>query len=239
MHFLPLTLATIAADLALDETLLQAAEAGTIGEVLRVWERPEPAIVLGAAGRLDADVDRDRATAQGLELARRCSGGGTVVLGPGCLCFSLILRLDRHPDLGSVVGANRWIMTQVARQVSTPAMTVDFRGSSDLAVGERKVGGSAQRRARRYLLHHGTLLLELDLELLASLREPTRRPDYRGDRLHLDFVTQLAMPASEVAQRLRAGWGATEPLPAEAVPLTAAQGLVESKYATREWVERL
>ena len=50
MRYLDLTLPDAAANLALDEALLLQAEETQCGEVLRVWEWPLPAVVLGAGG---------------------------------------------------------------------------------------------------------------------------------------------------------------------------------------------
>ena len=80
MHFLDLTLETLAENLALDEALLWHAEAGTGGEVLRLWEWPGYAVVLGAGCRLAGDVDEEACRADSPLLSsdaswmcRRCS----------------------------------------------------------------------------------------------------------------------------------------------------------------------
>src|SRR5437868_2848192 len=91
MYFLEKTLPTLAENLALDEALLLEAEAGRGGEVLRLWEWPLPAVVLGAGCRLAEDVDEERCRADGVPVLRRASGGGTVLLGAGCLLYTLVL----------------------------------------------------------------------------------------------------------------------------------------------------
>src|SRR5947208_7957505 len=80
VDFLDLTLSEVAADVALDEALLLDAEAGRAGEVLRLWERPAPAVVLGSGCKLHEDVDVAACEADGVPLVRRSSGGGTVLL---------------------------------------------------------------------------------------------------------------------------------------------------------------
>src|SRR5438309_11265473 len=94
MHHLDLTLPTLAENLALDEALLLDAETGG-PEVLRLWQWPRHAVVLGAGGKLADDVYEDACRADGVPILRRSSGGGSVLLGSGCLLFSLVLRLDR------------------------------------------------------------------------------------------------------------------------------------------------
>lgn len=236
MHHVLFSEARLSANLALDEALLSAAEAGHIGEVLRLWEAPRVGIVLGASGSVTADVQTDALTA-GVEIGRRCSGGGTVLVGPGCLCYALVLALDRDPALRTISSSNRWIMTRLAELLSTPEQTIHFRGTSDLCLGERKISGNAQRRGRRFLLHHGTVLYDFPLNLLPRyLKEPARQPEYRQARNHLDFVTNLPLAKADIHQRLICGWEASMPL--ATVPWSQADDLERIKYGTREWVFR-
>ena len=92
-----------------------------------------------------------------MPLARRSSGGGTVLLGPGCLLYSLVLRYDRAAELRDIRKSYHWILGHVTEAL--PGVTV--AGPSDLAVGGRKIGGSAQQRKRDHLLHHGSHSLRL------------------------------------------------------------------------------
>src|SRR4051794_15913181 len=113
MKALALTLATPADNLALDEALLLSGEAGEGGEVLRLWEWPGPAVVLGAGCRLAQDVDEAACAADGVPVLRRASGGGTVLLGPGCLCYSLVLRYDRAPELAHIPTSYVYILDRL------------------------------------------------------------------------------------------------------------------------------
>src|SRR5437870_3080210 len=113
MDFVDITLSTLPENLALDEALLLEAEAGRGGEVLRVWEWPTPAVVLGAGGKVADDVDEAACTSAGVPLARRASGGGTVLLGRGCLLYSLMLRYDRAPELGAINPSYHFILGRV------------------------------------------------------------------------------------------------------------------------------
>src|SRR5262245_5808125 len=110
MQFLDSTLPTAVANLALDEALLLRAEAHLGGEILRLWEWPTPAVVLGAGCRLAEDANEPACAAAGVPILRRASGGGTVLLGQGCLLFTLILAYGRSSALETIPSSYLYIL---------------------------------------------------------------------------------------------------------------------------------
>src|SRR5262245_13184923 len=138
VHFLDLTLPTLAENLALDEALLLEAEDGRGGEVLHFWEWPSPAVVLGAGCRLADDVDEAACRADGVPVLRRASGGGTVLLGPGCLCYSLVLAYARAAELRDITASYGYILGRVAAALRGLLPDAGHAGTSDLASGGRK-----------------------------------------------------------------------------------------------------
>ncbi|MBI1914718.1 MAG: lipoate--protein ligase family protein [Planctomycetes bacterium] len=236
MQFLDLTLPSAVANLALDEALLLEAEAGRGGEMLRLWEWSHPAVVLGSGCVLREDVDEDACAADGVPVLRRSSGGGTVLLGRGCLLFSLVLAFDRSPALATVRPSYGYILERLCEALADIVPGIRQGGISDLAARGRKFSGNAQQRKRRFLLHHGTLLYDFDLALIGRyLRRPARQPEYRAGRDHLDFVRNLPCPAEELRNRLCIAWQAEE---RSSWPEEAVAELVRSKYSTAEWVRR-
>jgi lipoate-protein ligase A len=235
--FLDLTLPTLDENLALDEALLLEAEVGRGGEVLRFWEWPEPAVVLGSGGRLADDVDEAACTADRVPVLRRASGGGTVLLGPGCLCYSLVLAYDRSPALREIPFSYAYILDRIADALAGVLPGIERAGTSDLAAWGRKFSGNAQQRKRAHLLHHGTLLYAFDLGRLGRyLRMPARQPEYRGRREHGDFLCNLPLDAAALGRRLRDAWSADTLL--AVLPEEAVRRLVREKYARPEWVRR-
>src|SRR5215813_9500173 len=81
-----------AENLALDEILLAQRE-----ETLRFWECSRPVVVLGRSGRARGQIRMEACEADGVDVLRRCSGGGAVVLGPGCLNYSFVFSLEERP----------------------------------------------------------------------------------------------------------------------------------------------
>jgi lipoate-protein ligase A len=237
MRFLDLTLPTPAENLALDEALLLEAEAGRGGEMLRLWEWPEPAVVLGSGCRLADDVDEPACVADDVPILRRSSGGGTVMLGTGCLLYSLILSYSGDPALGEIRSSYRVILGRIGWALTEGVGPIEQAGISDLTLEGRKVSGTAQQRKRSYLLHHGTLLYAFDPMLLPRyLRQPGRQPKYRAGRDHLAFVRNLPLKREELNRRLRQQWSAADER--TAWPVAEMHRLVVEKYGTAEWTRR-
>jgi lipoate---protein ligase len=231
------TLPTLEENLAMDEALLLGAESGASGEVLRFWEWPAPAVVLGAGGSIAIDVNEPACREDGVPLHRRASGGGTVLLGRGCLLYSLVLEYARAPELRDVTASYRWVLGKV-RDALRPVATLEQIGISDLALDGRKVSGNAQQRKSRFLLHHGSLLHAFDGSSVGRyLHAPERAPAYRADRDHASFVTNLPADANALKQLLAAEFAAERGELSDAV-MARVPALITERYAQQEWVRR-
>jgi lipoate-protein ligase A len=113
-----------------------------------------------------------------------------------------------------------------------PAIAV--RGHTDLVAGEHKFSGNSQRRRKRALLFHGTFLLNLNLPLVNKLLHmPSKQPDYRHNRGHIDFLTNLNLPAARLKSALGKVWDAMETL--GDFPEREMRRLVAEKYSTANW----
>ena len=119
MRLLDLSFASPEDNLALDEALLhQLQTVETSGErpveTLRFWESAVPFVVLGRSLRAAEEVDLDAAARAGVPVLRRVSGGGTVVIGPGSLNFTIVLSLNRHPEHRDIRRSMQAIVTTIA-----------------------------------------------------------------------------------------------------------------------------
>jgi lipoate-protein ligase A len=243
MKLLDLTLPRPSENLACDEVLLDWGEEGDGGEILRCWEPREHFVVVGYANKVATEVNVAACEARGIPVLRRCSGGGPVLQGPGCLNYTLVLKITKDGPCRSISSANRFIMERnratiesLFRTFNLQPSTFNFsiRGHTDLAIGERKFSGNSQRRRRHFLLFHGTFLLNFDLPLVSELLPmPSKQPDYREHRAHTEFLTNLNVSPEKVKAALRQAWKAEEPL--NNPPLEKITALAREKYAKREW----
>ena len=236
MKYLDLSYTTPERNLACDELLLELGESG-LGDCdcLRLWVPPSPFVVVGYANKVETEVHADRCAQLGIPVRRRVSGGGTVVLTPGCLAYAVVLAVDALPELASITGTARYVLTRVAAAVETVIhRPVAIEGDSDLAVDGLKFAGNAQRRKKRCALFHGTLLLADEGALIQHLLPmPSKQPQYRQARPHQEFIRGLGVGAEELKTALRQALEAHEP--AEPPPLDALDALAREKYATDSW----
>ena len=240
MRHLDLTLPSPAENLACDEALLDWCESGEGAECLRFWESPEPFVVVGYANKVATEVNVAACEARKIPILRRCSGGGTVVQGPGCLNYSLVLPITKDGPLHSIPVANQFIMRRNRSAIEPEVRSqksearVAIRGHTDLAAGELKFSGNSQRRRKHFLLFHGTLLLNFDLALIGDLlRMPSKEPDYRENRKHADFLTNINVSAEKVKAALQKAWDAGSLLTSP--PLDKIKALSRERYLTNEW----
>ena len=235
MQVLELTLSRAASNLALDEALLiEAEESDAAEEVLRLWEPGEPMVVVGSSSRVAIEVNEQRAKELGIPVYRRVSGGLSIVTGPGCLMYSLVLSYELRPELRSLDFVHQFVLGRIADALSADVPGVTRRGTSDLTVGTRKFSGNSVRCKRRALLYHGTLLYGFPLELIsACLKHPPRRPDYREDRDHDTFVTNLSVTRDALRASLKRAFGAVRVR--ESWPEEETDRLTREKYSQREW----
>jgi lipoate---protein ligase len=235
MRYLDLTLPTAAENLALDEALLEEAEAGDSPvETLRLWEPRQPMVVVGRSSLFHVEVRLDACRALGIPALRRPSGGAAIVAGPGCLMYALVLSYRLRPQLRALQQAHRWVLGTLAAALGALVPGVECRGTSDLAIGGRKFSGNSARCRRHHLLYHGTLLYDFPLELVERcLAMPPRMPDYRGGRPHEGFVTNLPLRSETIREALVEACDAREVY--DPWPERRTAQLVAEKYSLPEW----
>ncbi len=166
--------------LQLEEALLRADD--------RNWclinQGGDPTIVLGISGKEEELIDLERA--EGIPLVRRFSGGGTVITDRDTLFVTFlgdhkVLSCPPYPEK-----IMQW--TEPLYRSVIPGLHLR---ENDYCIGARKVGGNAQSLTKNRWLHHTTFLWDYDPCLMNLLKMPARKPEYRKNRDHTDFLTVL------------------------------------------------
>jgi lipoate-protein ligase A len=209
MEYLDRTLATVEDNLKCEEALLGNCER-TGREILHVWEPRRPSVVAGYSNGALEEIDLAACRRLEVPVVRRRSGGGTVVVGPGCLNYALILAQQAGGPLAGISRTNALIMERLRLAIAgVTGEQVSVEGHTDLVVRRRKFSGNAQYRPRRAVLFHGTVMLGMDIALIEeTLAVPSRAPAYRQNRSHREFLTNLEVSGRDLKEALREGFSA-------------------------------
>ena len=258
MKLLNLTLANAAGNIAMDEALLNVAESAAKSTTesfaespvesgqpaagyLRLWTPRQNIVVLGRSCKAADEVHLDFCRKHSIPVIRRSSGGGTILTGPGCLMYAVVVPYGNQNELRMIDRAHAFVLDRVMQALRSIEVDAASRGQSDLAIDRLKFSGNAMRCKRHHFLYHGTLLLDFDLALIErALKTPPRQPDYREGRSHREFVTNLAVSETDLRKALVDEWQAT---PDENWPNEATENLITeliaTKYSRDDWNFRM
>ncbi len=163
-------------------------------------------LVLGRGSRPEHELNLGAVLADGVPVSRRPGGGCAVLLDPGNAIVALALPSKEIGGLREHFERLTAWMIAGMRAIGIDGLR--HEGSSDLALGDRKVGGACLYQTRGALFYSTTLLVEPRLDLMERyLPMPPREPAYRRHRGHREFVGDLralgVASATELAVRLR------------------------------------
>ncbi len=225
-------------NIAADEVLLSKAEEGVLGETLRFWEAAEHFVVLGRSGKIQKECFVEACQEDGIKIIRRISGGGTVLQGPGCLNYSLVLSLERDGEYRKINDSYRNILGRIAYVLRSKGYDAELFPISDIAIGEKKISGNAQARKRKFFLHHGTLLFNFEIaKIYQYLKHPPKEPEYRRGRVHKKFVANIPTSFEDLREVIkevfiRKNISSWKP---DKVVLEEVKALAQGKYLSDKW----
>lgn len=137
-------------------------------DVLMFWQNVNT-IVVGKNQNTLAEINSDYVKEHDIKVVRRLTGGGAMYQDIGNLNFTFICDNsgewfnDFSRFTSPVIGA--------LRGMGIPA---EVSGRNDITVCGRKISGNAQTVKDGRLLHHGTLLFDSNVEVLAGALKPDK-----------------------------------------------------------------
>lgn len=206
-------------------------------DIFLLW-RNTPCMVVGSCQNICRETRPIKLRELGIPVLRRISGGGAVYHDLGNVNYSCITRqegpIDYDKSLAPILAA--------LNAIGVPARK---NRTCDIAIGEEKISGSAQRAAGGRLLHHGTLLFDADLAALdrISVRGKNDCVQTKGTQSAVCAVTNIRphlaedMTVEEFQRRLLAQM---VPDPEDRIELTEEQirevcRIRDEKYHSWEW----
>ena len=206
--------------------------------VFFLWQN-RPAVIVGFNQEVNTEVNLDYLKENGIDLVRRVTGGGAVYHDLENLNYTIVGRsedLERdYPEYASIM----------AKALQTLGVPATLSGRNDILVEGRKVSGFAKRVCKNRLMVHGTLMYNVNVDVLTHVLNPsTTKLQSKGIASVRSRVANLCEYLPEIpdiqtfSQRLEEilsnNYTDTEYQLTE-TDLANIQRLTDKKFATWEW----
>jgi len=129
--------------------------------ILLLWQN-EPSVIVGKFQNTIEEINYDYIREHGVHVIRRNTGGGAVYHDLGNLNYSFII-----PDAGSKIDFGTFTIP-IVKALRSCGINAEQTGRNDILADGRKFSGNAQQFSRGRLLHHGTLMFDVDTEAVAA-----------------------------------------------------------------------
>jgi lipoate-protein ligase A len=146
-------------NVAMDAWLLQNLHADE--PVFSLWQDAN-AVIIGRNQNTFGEINQDFIDEKNIQVVRRVTGGGAVYHDLGNLNFSLFVPVT---SATSDINFGTFIepVLEALKGLGVPA---ELTGRNDLVVDGKKISGNAQRMEKGYVLHHGTLMYDVDIDTM-------------------------------------------------------------------------
>lgn len=154
-------------------------------DVFLLWKNT-PAVVVGSYQNICREVHVEALRQRGIPVVHRISGGGTVYHDLGNVNYTYIVRANGTVDYDAVLSP----VIAALNAIGVPARK---NRTCDIAIGDLKISGSAQRMIKGRLLHHGSLLFDTDIEqMVASTTVDSYKITSKSIKSVRDRVTNIS-----------------------------------------------
>jgi lipoate---protein ligase len=234
--------------LAGDEVLAREVGAGRSPATLKLYTYRAHCALVGRFQDVANELRMSFCGDHDVQVGRRPTGGGAILMGPDQLGVALALNGKGAAHHGRPRELMARFSKGLVRALLEFGIDAGFRGKNDLEVGGRKIAGlGIYRDPSGGLLFHASLLVDLDVELMANvLRMPFESITERELRIVARRTTTVREWSAEVTvDQVRAAVAASfassfgvelEPASPSSKELDATAALAREKYATDAWV---
>ncbi|MCM0598632.1 lipoate--protein ligase [Periweissella fabalis] len=183
-------------NLATEEYLMYNRE---FDEPLVLFYYEKPSIIVGRNQNTQEEVNQKFIDDHNIVVTRRRSGGGAVYHDLGNLCFSFVLD-TKNAEFGDF---KTFVSPIIKALHEMGATTAEVSGRNDMIVDGKKFSGSAMFKHGSKIYAHGTLMLDVDLDVVTkALNVPADKIASKGIKSVRSRVTNLKPYLDEKYQDL-------------------------------------
>jgi lipoate-protein ligase A len=193
-----------AMNLAVEEAILRCLLEYNSPNSLRFWQNP-PSVVIGYFQNPYEVVNIALCKRMGINIVRRISGGGAVYHDYGNLNYSVFIHtslLKNHiEDVEKSYSLFCSGVIEGLKELGVKAKAYNQKGN--IVIDGRKVSGSAQHRLYDAILHHGTLMVDVNLDMLG---QTLRISNPERTLINLYDILPNKIPLNEIKGVIKVGF---------------------------------
>ncbi len=225
-------------NLALDEYAMKSIDVEE--DFFFLWQN-EPSVIIGNNQNTVEEINQKFIDDNNVHVARRVSGGGAVYHDFGNLNFTFVIKVDEPGK----VNYKKYVQP-VIDALKSMGVTAEASGRNDILIDGLKISGNAQRMANGRLMHHGTLMFDVDVEdMVKSLNVAPDKIISKGVKSVRSRVTNIKdhLPEGTTLQEFwdalqfyLSNEGKDEEIILTDADIKAIQKEADEKFATWDWV---
>jgi lipoate-protein ligase A len=156
-------------NIAMTAALMELHRIGSTPDTIRFHRYPR-SVLIGRNQKLEQEVDVERCRRDGVEIARRVTGGGAVYMSPGILAWDIVAGRARFGD--TLEDVTLRINSTVAAGLAQLGCAAKVGAQGAVEIDGRKVSGSSGGFDGPTVIVQGTALIEFDQdEMMRLLRK--------------------------------------------------------------------
>ncbi|MCL2712544.1 MAG: lipoate--protein ligase family protein [Methanomassiliicoccaceae archaeon] len=177
MRFIDLGVLTPEQSVLIDDVLLRM-HSSADDDVLLLYSRDRPCISVGRFQRTEHTINSEYVKKNDIAVVRRCSGGSNIYSDERQLTYSLIISKNRLPPDRS--GSFAVICNCIVQSLRILGINCSYKPVNDILVNGKKISGGAQSRTSNAILQHGSLILDVDNDVVAASLIDRKERSYDG-----------------------------------------------------------
>lgn len=224
-------------NLALEEYVVKNID---ISSLFIIWQN-SPTVVIGKNQNALEEVNMEFIKQEKINLVRRISGGGAVYHDFGNLNFTFVAEAGK----GVVFDFERFTQP-IIKTLDKIGIKAEHNGRNDITIDGRKFSGNAQYRHGNRVMHHGTLLYNVNLENMARalnvsedkmISKGVKSVKSRVTNISEHLTTELTVEEFKelLVKNLKSEANIVDTYELTGEDLKKINELADTKYRTWEW----
>ncbi len=157
-------------NMALDEAIATARSMGKVANTVRFFRWKPSAVSIGYFQGMEEEVDIAACKSMGVDYIRRVTGGGAVYHDySGELTYGIMVDEAHNLVPKDILRSYDVLCSGLVVALGLLGIPAEFKPINDIVVAGRKISGNAQTRRMGVVHQHGTILREVDPDIMYSL----------------------------------------------------------------------